>query len=214
MLIYSITIGWKMKNKIIEELDRIFPNPKCPLNYSKDYELLLAVMLSAQTTDERVNEVTKNLFKYDIRQLANMDVWLIEEIVRPVGTQKRKANYIKAICKSLIENSSGAVPYDRDYIESLPGVGHKTCNVVFSELFGEPNFAVDTHVSRVSKRLGLASEKDDVHTIEKKLCAYFPKEYHRKLHIQFVLFGRNICLARNPKCDICPFKSKCKRALQ
>ena len=197
-------------NNIIEELDKLFPNPKCPLNYNRDYELLLAVMLSAQTTDERVNMVTKELFKYDIYALAKLDDNIILNIIKPVGTQKRKTEYIKKICIKLVNECNGKVPYNREYIESLPGIGHKTCNVVFSELFEEPNFAVDTHVIRVSKRLGLANLDDDVITIEKKLCEYFPSKYHRKLHIQFVLFGRHICLARNPKCDMCPFKNICK----
>lgn len=199
-----------MKNKIIDNLNSLFPNPKCPLDYKKDYELLIAVMLSAQTTDERVNMVTKELFKSDIKKLSLLDVREIENIIKPVGTQKRKAIYIKNICDRLIVDYDGKVPYDRNYVESLPGVGHKTCNVVFSELFEEPNFAVDTHVMRVSKRLGIAQIDDDVETIEKKLCAFFPRKYHRKLHVQFVLFGRNICTARNPKCEICPFKSICK----
>ena len=199
-----------MMNDIINKLDKLFPNPKCPLNYSKDYELLLAVMLSAQTTDERVNMVTKELFKYNIFELSELDDNIILNIIKSVGTQKRKTEYIKKICTNLVNNYNGRVPYDRKYLESLPGVGHKTCNVVFSELFDEPNFAVDTHVTRVSKRLGLVSENDDVITIEKKLENYFPSEYHRKLHIQFVLFGRHICLAKNPKCNNCPFRDVCK----
>lgn len=200
-----------MMNNIVETLDNLFPNPVCPLNYNKDYELLLAVMLSAQTTDERVNLVTKELFKYSIDELSKMDEKDIEDIIRAVGTQKRKALYIKSICNHLIDDYTGRVPYDRKYVESLPGVGHKTCNVVFSELFDEPNFAVDTHVNRVAKRLGIAEDRDDIITVEKKLSEYFPKEYHRKLHIQFVLFGRNICLSRKPRCSECPLKMTCKK---
>ena len=197
-------------NEIIEALDKLFPNPTCPLNYNEDYELLLAVMLSAQTTDERVNKVTEYLFKYDIKELSVLDEKVIEEIIKTVGTQKRKAHYIKCICKRLIEDYNGKVPYDRKYIESLPGVGHKTCNVVFAEIFNEPNFAVDTHVTRVSKRLGIADINDDVTIIEKKLCKFFPSKEHRKLHIQFVLFGRNICTAKKPLCKSCPLKNICK----
>ncbi len=202
-----------MTNKyILENLDILVPNPKCPLNYSKDYELLLAVMLSAQTTDERVNMVTEQLFKYDLSELSEMDTKKIEEIIKPVGTQKRKADYIKKISKKLLDECDGKVPYDRKYIESLPGVGHKTCNVVLSELFSEPSLAVDTHVTRVSKRLGLAKEQDGVLKIEEKLCKFFPKESWSKVHVQLVLFGRYTCKAFNPKCDECPFKNTvCKK---
>lgn len=201
-----------MKSKyILEKLDELIPNPKCPLNYNKDYELLLAVMLSAQTTDERVNNVTEELFKYDIRTLANMDQEQIENIIKPVGTQKRKSIYIKEICTSLIKDYNGKVPYDRKYVESLPGVGHKTCNVLFAELFDEPALAVDTHVTRVSKILELTKETDDVLEIERKLCEFFPKKSWAKVHVQLVLFGRHICKAKNPLCENCPFKGQCKK---
>lgn len=201
-----------MKNRILDVLDEIFPNPKCPLNYTKDYELLIAVMLSAQTTDERVNMVTEELFKYDIKELSELDKSIIESIIKPVGTQKRKSEYIKEITSRLIEDYGGRVPYDRKYVESLPGVGHKTCNVVFSEIFKEPSLAVDTHVTRVSKRLNLAKEEDDVIKIEKKLCKFFPKDSWSKVHVQLVLFGRHRCKAKKPLCEDCPFKFKeCKK---
>lgn len=196
---------------ILDALERLVPNPKCPLNYTEDYELLLAVMLSAQTTDERVNMVTSELFRYDLKSLAEMDVKAIEDIIKPVGTQKRKSAYIKEISKILLEEKGGKVPYDREFVEHLPGVGHKTCNVVFAELFGEPTFAVDTHVSRVSKRLGLASPCEDVKKIEEELCKTFPKEKWARTHVQMVLFGRYICKAAHPHCENCPFKEKiCK----
>lgn len=198
-------------SEIINTFDELIPNPKCPLNYSKDYELLLAVMMSAQTTDERVNKVTEELFKYNLDELANIDEEIIESIIKSVGTQKKKAHFIKEIAKRLLNDCDGVVPYDREYVESLPGVGHKTCNVVFAEIFHEPAFAVDTHVARVSKRLGFAKEKDDVVTIEKKLCKKFPKEVWRRMHVQMVLFGRYTCTSKNPKCDACPFKfNQCK----
>ncbi len=199
---------------ILKELDKLIPNPKCPLNYTKDYELLLAVMLSAQTTDERVNSVTKELFKYSIYELANMDTSLIESIIKPVGTQKRKSEYIKKICTKLIEEQNGQVPFDREYIESLPGVGHKTCNVLFAELFNEPALAVDTHITRVSKILMLTEDDDDVLKIEHKLMDFFPKEKWAKVHVQLVLFGRHTCKAKNPECERCPFKGQCKKTKQ
>lgn len=200
-----------MNKRILDVLDELVPNPKCPLNYSKDYELLIAVMLSAQTTDDRVNEVTKELFKYDLYELAKLDIKVIEKIIKPVGTQKRKSMYIKKIATELIDKCNGIVPHDRNFIESLPGVGHKTCNVVFSEIFDEPALAVDTHVSRVSKRLGLVRADADVLEIEDALCKIFPKDKWSKVHVQLVLFGRYTCKAKNPNCCNCPFKNKeCK----
>ena len=197
---------------IVNTFETIVPNPKCPLNYNKDYELLIAVMLSAQTTDDRVNAVTQELFKYSLEELAELSISKIEGIIKPVGTQKRKANYVHKIANIISNECNGIVPHDRVFIESLPGVGHKTCNVVFSELFDEPAFAVDTHVARVSKRLGFVKDDDDVQIIESKLCKKFPKDKWSRLHVQFVLFGRHTCTSRNPKCDKCPFKfTQCKR---
>lgn len=194
------------KDEVLKILDMLVPNPTCPLNYDKDYELLLAVMLSAQTTDDRVNMVTKELFKYNLQELANLDVETIENIIKPVGTQKRKSKYVHDITSSLLTSANGKVPHDRKYVESLPGVGHKTANVVFGELFNEPTLAVDTHVARVSVRLELASKEDDVLKIEEKLMTFFPKEKWTRVHVQLVLFGRYTCKAINPKCTDCPFK--------
>lgn len=201
-----------MKNKDVKKaLDELIPHPKCPLNYEKDYELLLAVMLSAQTTDERVNEVTKELFKYSLEELSTMKEKKIEEIIKSVGMGKRKSHYIKQIANELLKKCDGSVPHDRTFVESLPGVGHKTCNVVFSELFDEPSLAVDTHVSRVSKRWGLAEQDDDVLTIENKLCSFFEEKDWREVHVQLVLFGRYYCTAKSPKCSNCPFENICKK---
>ena len=196
---------------IMDNLDKIIPNPKCELNYNKDYELLIAVVLSAQSTDKRVNMVTKELFsKYNLSTLKDIDLKILEDIIRPVGTYQRKAYYIKEIASRLIKDYNGKVPNNREYLESLPGVGRKTTNVVISNLFDEPAFAVDTHVARVSKRLGIAKEKDDVLTIEKKLMKIFPKDKWSRLHHQFVLFGRYICKSKNPNCIDCPFNIMCK----
>lgn len=202
-------------NDILKALDVLVPNPKCSLNYEKDYELLIAVMLSAQSTDARVNMVTKELFKYDISELAELDVLKIEDMIKSVGTQKRKAQYVKEICRRLLAETEGKVPHNREFVESLPGIGHKTCNVVFAEIFGDATIAVDTHVSRVSRRLGWASEDDDVLKIEKKLQNIFPQNCWSKLHLQLVLFGRHHCTSRNPECEICPFnKTICKSPLK
>ena len=167
-------------------------------------------MLSAQSTDKRVNIVTKELFKYSLDELANMDEEDIIKIIKSVGTYHKKAKFIKQIAASLIENYDGVVPHDRKYLESLPGVGHKTTNVVFSQVFDEPAIAVDTHVTRVSKRLGLAKENDDVVKIEKKLQRKFPRDKWGRLHLQLVLFGRHFCTAKKPSCDNCPFNTICK----
>ena len=200
-------------NNIIEYLDYLFPNPKCELNYNKDYELLIAVMLSAQTTDKRVNMVTDILFnKYDtIYKLKDADINDIINIIRPIGTFNKKADNIIKICERLINDTNGVVINDRSYLESLPGVGRKTTNVVLSTLFNEPVIAVDTHVSRVSKRLNIAKEKDDVYIIEKKLNKFFPKDKLHRLHHQLVLFGRYYCKAKNPSCSNCKLKDMCKK---
>ena len=196
---------------IIENLDKLIPNPVCELNYNKDYELLIATVLSAQSTDKRVNIVTSNLFsKYNLEDLASLDTGIIEGIIKPVGTNKRKSIYIKEISKRLVNECNGIVPNNRDYLESLPGVGRKTTNVVLANLFNVPAFAVDTHVDRVSKRLGIANSYDDVLITEEKLMKFFPKEKWIRLHHQLVLFGRYFCKSKNPSCIDCSFKKYCK----
>lgn len=199
-------------NEIVEYLDVLFPNPKCELNYNKDYELLIAVMLSAQTTDKRVNMVTNILFqKYpSLEALRDADMEDLINIIRPIGTFQKKAFNIKSIAQKLIEHGS-IVPNDREFLESLSGVGRKTTNVVLSNLYNVPCIAVDTHVSRVSKRLGLAKKEDDVLTIEKKLNKKFKKEQLGRLHHQLVLFGRYYCKASKPECQNCKLKNRCKK---
>ena len=197
-------------NRVIEYFDSLIPNPKCELEYSKDYELLIATMLSAQTTDKRVNEVTRILFKkYDsLESLAGANVEDIKEIIKPIGTYNKKAQNVLDIASSLVK--IGYVPNDREYLESLSGVGRKTTNVVLSNIYNIPCIAVDTHVARVSKRLGIAKENDDVLVIEKKLNKKFPKDKLCRLHHQMVLFGRYYCKAKNPECNNCKLKDICK----
>ncbi len=201
----------KEKDYIIKCLDEMFPNPKCELLYNKDYELLLAVMLSAQTTDKRVNMVTVPLFKkYNtLEKLNNLTLEEIEENIKTIGMYKQKAKHFKSIVSTLI-NLGGKVPNDREVLESMSGVGRKTTNVVLSNIYNEPCIAVDTHVFRVSKRLNLSNEKDDVLEVEKKLMKKFPKDKWTRLHHQLVLLGRYKCTAKNPECDTCPFKEICK----
>ena len=200
-----------MKSKIIlQYLDELFSDPKCELIYNKDYELLIATVLSAQCTDKRVNMVTQELFKkYDIFSLAKASLKEIESIIRPVGSYTKKAYYLKSISEALISNYNGVVPNDREFLESLPGVGRKTCNVVLANLFGVDAIAVDTHVERVAKRLRLAYQDDSVLEVEQKLMKKFPKNKWSRLHHQLVLFGRYKCKAIKPECDDCKLKNYC-----
>ena len=201
-----------MINKIIEYLDNLFPDPICELNYTKDYELLLAIVMSAQTTDKRVNMVTEVLFnKYNtLEKLANAKTENIEEIIKPIGTFKKKSIFIKEICKTLIKDNHNVVPNDRKYLESLPGVGRKTTNVFLSVIYNEPAIAVDTHVERVSKRLNLANDKDTVLEVENKLMKKIPKNKWSKFHHQMVHFGRYKCKSIAPLCSDCMLKDICK----
>ena len=197
--------------EIIDYLNEIIPDPKCELNYNKDYELLIATMLSAQTTDKRVNEVTNILFnKYkNLEELRNAEVTDIKEIIKPLGTYNKKALNIIGIANKLKE-SNDIVPNDRDFLEKLPGVGRKTTNVVLSNIYNEPYIAVDTHVQRVSKRLGI-TKSDDVLVTEKKLYKFFKGENYCRLHHQLLLFGRYYCKAIKPSCDNCKLKNICKK---
>lgn len=198
---------------LIEEyLDELFPNPRCELIYHNDYELLIAIMLSAQSTDKRVNMVTPIIFqKYKtLEELANADVLELEEIIHPVGSYHKKSFFTKEIARRLVEEFDGKVPTDREVLESFPGVGRKTVNVFLSEFYDIPQIAVDTHVERVSKRLKLVYQKDDVLKIEKKLQKKFKKELWGKRHLQLVLFGRYHCKAVKPECVNCKLKAICR----
>ena len=202
------------KNKdILDYLNEVVPNPVCELNYNKDYELLIAVMLSAQTKDARVNKVTKVLFsKYDsLEKLKNASIKDIENIIKELGNYHKKAEDVINIAKILDEKYDGKVVNNREILESLPMVGRKTTNVVLSELFNEPTIAVDTHVERVSKRLGIAKKDDDVLKVEEKLKRNFDKDIWGRLHKQLVLFGRYHCTSRNSSCDNCKLKKYCKK---
>ena len=198
------------KKEVKDKLNIMYPNPVCELNFNKDYELLIATVLSAHSTDKIVNRVTKELFKKDIYSLAKTPLKEIEVIIKSVGSYTRKAFYVSEIANSLIKNYNGKVPNDREYLESLPGVGRKTCNVVLANLYNEPTMAVDTHVSRVSVRLGLAKENDTLKEIENKLMKTFSKDYWNRINDQMVLFGRYTCKSIKPNCEECLFNDKCK----
>jgi len=204
----------KMNEKVLlirKYLDEVIPNPVCELNYHKDYELLIAVVLSAQSTDKRVNEVTPILFsKYkSLKSLRDAKVKDLENIIHSVGTYKKKAKFIKEIARILNDSYNDVFPRDREVLESLPGVGRKTVNVVLNELYDIPAIAVDTHVERVSKRLKLVYQKDNVEVVEKKLMKKFPQEDWGKIHKQLLLFGRYHCKAISPECSNCKLKEFC-----
>lgn len=197
---------------IISFLNELYPDAKCALDYSKDYELLIAVMLSAQTTDKAVNKVTPILFnKYqNLSSLKNASLDEVEDIIKFIGLYKNKAKNIIGIANRLCEENISSIPNDHDFLTTLPGVGRKTANVVLSELFNENLFAVDTHVARISKRLGIAKINDDPLTIEKKIYKYFKNVNLRLLNHQIITFGRDICNAKKPRCQECKLRAFCK----
>lgn len=201
-----------MINKILDYLDELYPNPKCELEYTEDYELLIAIVMSAQTTDKRVNMVNKVLFKkyQSVKELSEASLEDIEKIIKPIGTYKKKAVFIKEIATKLINDNIKVIPNDREYLSSFPGVGRKTINVFLSVIYNEPLVAVDTHVNRVSKRLKLAKDGDDVLEVEKKLMKKIPKDKWNKVHHQLVFFGRYKCKSISPLCTDCKLKDICK----
>jgi len=193
-------------------LNQMFPDSKAELNYQNPFELLIAVVLSAQTTDKAVNKVTEKLFTAypNAEALAQANLLDVENTIKTIGLYHNKAKNIIALSQALVEKHHGLVPQEREQLEALPGVGRKTTNVVISNAFGIPALAVDTHVARISVRLGLAKEKDSVLEIEKKLNRKIPKQHWLKVHHQMIFFGRYHCLAKNPKCNICPLFDDCK----
>ena len=204
-----------MKNEFYKKLDYHVPNVRCELEYNKDYELLIATVLSAQCTDKRVNIVTKDLFNmYDINTLALANNKEIENIIKPCGSYTKKAEYIIKISKSLVSNYNGIVPNNRKYLESLPGVGRKTANVVLKNLFNEPCIPVDTHVIRVTNRLGIVKNETDPLRIERVLMKKIPKDKWNRVSEQILLFGRYICKSQKPECEECLFQKECKRYKQ
>lgn len=203
-----------MKNvdKILNYLDELYPNAYCELEYSNDYELLIAIVLSAQTTDKKVNKVTRVLFKKypTINALADATVEDIENIIREIGTYKKKSVFVLEIANRLVRDYDGKVPNDAEYLVALPGVGRKTVNVFLSEYYKVPALAVDTHVNRVSKRLKLAYENDDVLTVEKRLMKKIPMNRWIKTHHQLIFFGRYFCKALSPNCNECKLVDICR----
>lgn len=196
---------------ILKEVDHLYPDASCELNYQTAFQLLIAVVLSAQTTDISVNKVTPRLWEHfpTIESLAYANVKDVEECIKQIGLYRNKAKNIIALAQVIHEEMDDQVPHTKKALITLPGVGVKTANVVLAEYYHIPAFAVDTHVSRISKRLRLAKMDDDVQTIEKKLCQVIPKERWIKTHHQFIFFGRYFCKAQNPNCAQCPLFDLC-----
>ncbi|MDL1972792.1 MAG: endonuclease III [Deltaproteobacteria bacterium] len=199
----------KVKN-IMDLLDKHYPNVKVALNYSNPLELLIATILSAQCTDERVNKITPYLFKKypTAKDFAQVDLNVLEEDIKPTGFYKNKAKNIKACCQALVEKYNGEVPADLEKLTALPGIGRKTANVVLGNAFGIPGIVVDTHVRRVSQRIGLTKNSDAV-KIEFDLMNIVPKSHWTKFSLQLTWHGRTICTARRPNCDNCPISPLC-----
>lgn len=197
---------------ILDEIEKMFPNASCELNYNNVFELLVAVSLSAQTTDKAVNKVTIKLFdKYpNPYYLANAQCEDVENIIKEIGLYKNKSRNIIKLSQILIENYNGEVPNSQIELEKLPGVGRKTANVIMTEGFGVPRIPVDTHVERVSKRLGIVDNEKSVLEVENTLKALIPEDRWHKAHHLLLFMGRYHCLAKKPQCLQCFYKEKCK----
>ncbi len=197
---------------VLKGLDELFPDAHCELNYRNIYELTIAVVLSAQTTDASVNRVTPALFGHypDVTALAEAETGDVEEHIRSLGLYRSKAKSIHNLARVCKEDYGGEIPPRRKDLIRLPGVGQKCANVILAEGFGIPAMPVDTHVERVSKRLGLAKKADSVGTVEEKLKRKIPRERWIRTHHQMIFFGRYLCRARGPLCDRCPFTELCR----
>jgi endonuclease-3 len=196
----------------LDQIGDMFPNAHCELNHSNPFELIIAVSLSAQCTDALVNKVTKGLFeKYKTPQdYLKVSLEELQNDIRSIGLYRNKAKNIQSLCKMLLDEYQGELPMDRDELTKLPGVGRKTANVVVSVAFNVPAIAVDTHVERVTKRLGICRWKDSVLEVEKTLMRKVPKEEWSVTHHRLIFFGRYHCKAQNPQCPSCPLLELCR----
>jgi len=205
------------RHEIFRRLHAANPNPTTELRYTTPYELLVAVVLSAQATDKSVNLATAELFRKanTPEKMVRLDVAGLEEYIKRIGLYRMKAKNVIALSQILLERHCGAVPQNREALEALPGVGRKTANVVLNTAFGQPTVAVDTHIFRVSNRTGIAPGKDPLE-VELKLLKFTPPEYLKNAHHWLILHGRYVCLARKPGCpqclirDLCEFRPKTK----
>ena len=201
----------KRTKEILDILKETYPDAKCELNYETPFQLLVATILSAQTTDKKVNEVTKDLFKEypDVDSFLKLTNEELEEKIKQIGLYRNKAKNLVLMCRQLKENFNGEVPKTMEEIMSLAGAGRKTANVVLSNAFGVPSIAVDTHVFRVSNRLGLA-HSENVLEVEKQLMKEIPKKEWSLTHHLLIFHGRRCCTAKRPKCSECPLNHICK----
>eukprot|EP01038_Epipyxis_sp_PR26KG_P011960 gene11960-16008_t len=198
---------------IMNILDHYFPSPPTPLNNHNDFTFAVAVVLSAQTTDGKVNEVTKVLFDRAAtpEEMSKLDPTEVQSIIQPVGLAQSKAKYIVGLSKKLFEEFNSKIPNTLEQLQSLPGVGRKTASVIMSQIFGIPAFAVDTHVHRLANRWNLSKEKTNPDKVQKDLCSIFPESCWNKLHLQMIYFGREFCTAKDHEindCPICCFVNK------
>jgi len=203
------------RREIFSRLQAANPNPTTELEYGSPFELLVAVVLSAQATDKSVNLATRKLFPATPEKIAGLGAEGLEPLIKTIGLYRTKAKNVFALSKLIIEKHCGAVPQNREALEALPGVGRKTANVVLNTAFGQPTVAVDTHIFRVSNRTGLAPGKDPLE-VEEKLLKFTPPQYLQNAHHWLILHGRYVCLARKPGCpqclirDLCDFRPKTK----
>lgn len=201
----------KQSVELINILKETYPDATCSLDFTTPFELVVAVMLSAQCTDERVNKTTPQLFKEckTIEDFANIDIKKLENLIHPCGFYKNKAKNIRLCAKQVLEKYNGEVPHTMEELTSLAGVGRKSANVILLEVFGiAEGIAVDTHAKRISNLIGLSKEKTP-EKIEQDLLKIFPKDVLKDVNHLFVWHGRNTCVARNPKCDNCTIKDFC-----
>ena len=196
----------------LDEIGKMYPDAHCELTHENPFELLIAVVLSAQCTDALVNKVTKDLFqKYkNPEDYLNVPLEELQNDIKSIGLYRNKSKNIRKLCETLIEQYGGEVPSTKAELEKLAGVGRKTANVVASVAFGEPAIAVDTHVERVSKRLGICRWKDSVLEVEKTLMKKIPRDEWSQTHHRLIFFGRYHCKAKSPECEVCPLLDICR----
>ena len=198
--------------EIVEKLKEMYPDAKCSLDFKTPFEMLVAVCLSAQCTDDRVNIVTPNLFKvYDTpKDFANCDLSKLEKLIHSCGFYKNKAKNLKLAGEKIVKDFNGKVPETMEELVTIPGVGRKSANVIMLEAFNNPQgIAVDTHARRLSNRLGFSKESDPS-KVEADLCKLIPKEYWKDVNHIFIWHGRKTCSSQKPKCEMCLLKEKCK----
>ena len=199
----------RKRREIFSRLQAANPNPTTELEYGSPFELLVAVVLSAQATDKSVNLATRQLFPATPEKIVKLGVAGLEECIKSIGLYRTKAKNVVALSKILIEKHAGAVPESREALEELPGVGRKTANVVLNTAFGQPTVAVDTHIFRVANRTGIAPGKDPLE-VEEKLLKFTPPEFLKNAHHWLILHGRYVCLARKPGCPRCLIRDLCE----